>query len=58
MERRGPALRDAVLRRLAGAAMGVMRGWVEDARPAGPPPDLALHVFSPEEKLLLSVRTE
>ena len=58
MERSAPALRDAVLRRLAGAAMDVMRGWVEAAVPAGSCPELVLHVFSLEERLLLNLRTE
>lgn len=55
MERRDPALRDAVMHRLARAAMGVMQSWVEAARPAAPRPEILLHVFSPEERLLLSM---
>ena len=58
MERRSVRLRDAVLERLAHLALERMLVWLREARTDGSHacPELVLHVFSPEERLLLSLR--
>jgi cobalt-precorrin-5B (C1)-methyltransferase len=48
-----PPVHAAVLRRLAGKAFAVLRGWLDEARPGPDSPDLRLHVFSLEGELLL-----
>ena len=57
MEQSGVRLRDAVLERLAGLALEQMLVWLREARPGESQtcPELLLHVFSPEGRLLLSL---
>ena len=59
MEKKDAALRDAVLRRLAHAAMESMQSWLAPVpRTSSERPKLVLHVFSTEEQLLLTLKTD